>query len=211
MPSRPYCVALTGGIASGKSTVAEQFAAMGAIIIDTDQIARELVAPGQPALGEMVHAFGRDILLVDGRLNRPALRQRVFADATARATLNAILHPRIHTEVSARLHSLPAHTGYALLVIPLLVESGERYATLIDRVLLVDCSEDTQIQRLMQRDRVNATQAKAMLAAQASRQARLIRADDVIDNSAEREQLLPRIAALHQDYLQRAQVWAASR
>ncbi|MGK0674066.1 MAG: dephospho-CoA kinase [Halothiobacillaceae bacterium] len=195
-------IGLTGGAASGKSTVATLFAAHGTPIIDTDLIARELVTPGQPALTEIVDRFGPKALNPDGSLNRPWLRQRIFADATARQALEAILHPRIRTEVQQRLAALHQHIPpppYALVVIPLLVETGA-YDSLLDRVLVVDVPEDLQLERLMMRDGMELPLARAMLAAQASRQTRLARADEVIDNRGTPEDLAAQVARLHQLY-----------
>lgn len=195
-------IGLTGGVASGKSTVAALFAAHGAPIIDTDLIARELVAPGQPALAEIADRFGPEALNSDGSLDRPWLRRRIFADETARRMLGAILHPRIRAEVQQRLEALRQRIPpppYALVVIPLLVETGA-YDGLLDRVLVVDLPEDLQLQRLMTRDGVEPPLARAMLAAQASRQARLARADDVIDNRGTPESLVEQVERLHRFY-----------
>lgn len=197
-------IGLTGGIASGKSTVCKHFAALGVPIVDTDLIARELVQPGQPALAEIVTHFGRQALHNDGQLNRPWLRQRIFASDQERNTLNTIMHPRIRTEARARLEALNgAHTPYALLVVPLLLESGE-YAPLIDRVLVVDLDTDTQLERLMQRDGIDLAQAHAILRTQATRTQRLAHADDVIDNRGSDENLRAAVTRLHQDYVRRA-------
>ncbi|MEW6727769.1 MAG: dephospho-CoA kinase [Pseudomonadota bacterium] len=195
-------VGLTGGVGSGKSTVASLFAAHGVPVIDTDLIARELVAPGQPALAEIAARFGPEALNPDGTLNRPWLRQRIFADEAARKVLEAILHPRIRAEVQRQLESLRRPTPpppYALVVIPLLVETGA-YDGLLDRVLVVDLPEDAQLQRLMTRDGVEEPLARAMLAAQASREARLARADEVIDNSGAPEALVEQVESLHRLY-----------
>ncbi|OYY75267.1 MAG: dephospho-CoA kinase [Gammaproteobacteria bacterium 28-57-27] len=201
-------IGLTGGIASGKSTVCKHFAALGVPIVDTDLIARELVQPGQPALAEIITHFGRQALHDDGQLNRPWLRQRIFSSDQERNTLNAILHPRIRAEARARLEALDGMPApYALLVVPLLLESGE-YAPLIDRVLVVDLDVDTQLERLMQRDGMDLAQAQAILRAQATRAQRLAHADDIIDNSGSNENLRAAVIHLHQDYVQRAdQLW----
>lgn len=195
-------IGLTGGVASGKSTVAALFAARGAPIIDTDLIARELVAPGQPALAEIADHFGPEALNSDGSLDRRWLRRRIFADEAARRALEAILHPRIRAEVQQRLEALRQRIPpppYALVVIPLLVETGA-YDGLLDRVLVVDLPEDLQLRRLMTRDGVEPPLARAMLAAQASRQARLARADDVIDNRGPAEALVEQVEGLHRFY-----------
>ncbi len=191
-------IGLTGGVASGKSSVAALFAAHGVPILDTDRIARELVAPGQPALEEIAARLGFDALNADGTLNRPWLRRRIFTDAAARRLLEAILHPRIRDEVRRRLEGL--HAPYALIVIPLLVETGD-YDELLDRVLVVDAPEAAQLQRLRERDGIDEPLARAMLAAQASRAARLARADDVIDNSGAPAALADQVERLHRRYM----------
>ncbi|MCS6947391.1 MAG: dephospho-CoA kinase [Steroidobacteraceae bacterium] len=193
-------IGLTGGIASGKSTVADLFATRGVPVIDTDAIAREVVAPGTTLLASVAAAFGRDILLPDGSLNRRALRQRVFNDANERRRLEALLHPAIRTELERR--SSAAGGPYQILVIPLLVEGGRAIA--VDRVLLVDCPEELQIARLRARDGSSETEARAMLAAQASRAERRAAADDIIVNDGDRAALERQVAALHAHYLQYA-------
>ena len=192
-----FRVALTGGIASGKSTVADLFAARGVPVIDTDVIARQVVEPGQPALAEVVTAFGTDVLGADGRLDRRRLREVIFADAGARRRLEAILHPAIRVEMERQ--SRAAGGAYQLLVIPLLTEGGRRDH--VDRVLLVDVPEAVQVERLMRRDGVSLEQATASLAAQATRAARLAMADDVIENNGRAEELEARVAELHGRYL----------
>ena len=196
----PFRVALTGGIASGKSTVADHFAARGVPVIDTDVIAREVVEPGQPALAEVVAAFGPDVLGTDGRLDRRRLREIIFADAGARRRLEAILHPAIRAEMERQ--SRAAGGAYQLLVIPLLTEGGRRNH--VDRVLLVDVPEAVQVERLIHRDGVSREQAAASLAAQATRAARLAMADDVIENTGRAEDLEARVAELHGQYLRLA-------
>jgi dephospho-CoA kinase len=193
----PYRVALTGGIASGKSTVANLFAELGVPVIDTDVIAREVVEPGQPALAEVVAAFGEDVLDRDGRLDRRRLRERIFADAGARRRLEAILHPAIRREMERQ--SREAGGRYQLLVIPLLTEGGRRDH--VDRILLVDVPEAVQIERLVSRDHVSPGEAQASLAAQATRAARLVIADDVIRNTGRVEDLRSEVEALHNRYL----------
>ncbi len=190
-------VGLTGGIGSGKSTVAERFAARGVPVIDMDAIARELTAPGRPALDEIAAAFGPDILEPGGGLDRAALRRKIFADPGARRRLEAILHPRIRAEVERRLRELDV--PYAVVVIPLLVESGQR--DLVDRVLVVDAPEDLQVRRAMARDGIGADEARAVLAAQAGRRERLAAADDVIANDGGLDALDRAVAALHRHYL----------
>lgn len=171
-------VGLTGGIASGKSAAQSEFERLGAAVFDADQVSRELVEPGQPALAEVASRFGAGMLDAAGRLDRRQLRQRVFADVSQRRALEAILHPAIRAELQRRV--LAVCSGYAVLAIPLLVEAG-RYPW-IDRVLVIDVPRGTQIQRVMQRDRVDAAQAEAALAAQCSRADRLLVAADVIVN-----------------------------
>lgn len=192
----PFRVALTGGIASGKSTVANLFAALGVPVIDTDVIAREVVEPGQPALAAVVKAFGSEVLDGDGRLDRRRLRERIFADAGARERLNAILHPAIRAEMERQ--SQTAGGRYQVLVIPLLTEGGGRGH--VDRVLLVDVPEALQVERLMMRDGVSREQAVASLNAQATRAQRLAMADDVLRNSGQPDELRDRVAELHGKY-----------
>jgi dephospho-CoA kinase len=195
----PYRVALTGGIASGKTSVANLFAARGVPVIDTDVIARQVVEPGEPALAAVVEAFGDQILGEDGRLDRARMREHVFADAAARRRLESILHPAIRAEMERQ--SRAAGGPYQLLVIPLLVESGRRDH--VDRVLVVDVPEVTQVERLMRRDASTREQAEAALRAQATRDARLAFADDVIENTGDLAALEAQVAALHRDYLRR--------
>jgi dephospho-CoA kinase len=194
---RPLRIGLTGGIASGKTTVADILAGLGAQIIDTDAIAREIVVPGSPALEAIVAAFGEEVLAADGGLDRARMRARVFADDTERLRLEAILHPLIRAEMLRRAATVLAPVQ--VFVIPLLVEGG--LGTLVDRVLVVDCPEAVQLERLMQRDGTPEAQARRMLAAQASRAQRLAAADDVIDNSADLPALEDRARALFTRYL----------
>lgn len=190
-------VGLTGGIGSGKSTVAECFARLGVPVIDTDVIARELTAPGTPALADIHARFGNGVL-VDGELDRAELRRRVFADDDARRQLEAILHPRIRAVVEHKLCELD--TPYALVVIPLLVET-QGYRHLLDRVLVVDCPEDVQVARVMARSGLSRAEVERILAAQATRAERRAAADDVIANTASRAVLCEEIDALHRRYL----------
>jgi dephospho-CoA kinase len=192
-----FKVGLTGGIGSGKSTVADCFASHGVPVIDTDVIARELTAPGGAALEQIRAAFGDTVLRADGTLDRAALRRRVFADSAPRRQLEAILHPRIRQAVEQRLATLSA--PYALIVIPLLVETGG-YQDLLDRVLVVDCPEDVQIARVMARSGLTHDAVRAILAAQAGRAERLAAADDVIVNTGSPEALHAEVAALHHRY-----------
>lgn len=193
----PYTVALTGGIGSGKSTIANAFAAFGVEIIDADIIAREVVEPGTPALQAIVQRYGDGILNPDGTLFRAALRDLIFRSPDEKAWLNQLLHPLIN----ARTRQLKAQAAspYVLWVVPLLVENGLQQQA--DRVLVIDVDEETQIARTLKRDRISPEQAKNILAAQATRQQRLAVADDVINNSGEPEDALPYVAELHQRYL----------
>jgi dephospho-CoA kinase len=199
--SRPFRIALTGGIASGKSTVANLFAARGAVLIDTDVIAREVVEPGQPALQAVVEAFGPEVLASDGRLDRRRLRETIFADPAARRRLESILHPAIRAEMErqSRAAAMARPDAYQLLVIPLLAEGG-RWDH-VDRVLVVDAPEALQVERLVARDVVTEEQARASLRAQAPREARLAIADDVIRNTGRLDELEAQVAALHARYL----------
>ena len=199
MRSRPFCVGLTGGVAAGKSAVAACLAGLGAEVIDTDQIARKLTAPQGAALPAIIQAFGSDCIAPDGGLDRPAMRVRVFADPDLRRRLEAILHPMILARVRQRLTLSQA--PYVVLVVPLLVEVWQDYRDLVDRVLVVDCDEALQVRRVMARDGVGEPLARAILAAQASRQARLALADDLLDNSADLEALARRVRDLHDRYL----------
>jgi dephospho-CoA kinase len=200
MSARPFRVALTGGIASGKSTVADLFAALGVPVIDTDVIAREVVEPGRPALAQVAEAFGADVLDATGRLDRKRMRERIFADADARRRLEAILHPAIRAEMERQ--SQVAGGPYQVLVIPLLAEGGRRDH--VDRVLLVDVPEELQIQRVMWRDGVSHDEAQASLNAQATRAQRLALADDVLRNTGRVDDLREQVAKLHQQFLRLA-------
>ncbi|MGQ0834035.1 MAG: dephospho-CoA kinase [Gammaproteobacteria bacterium] len=190
-------IGLTGGIASGKSTVAKLFAALGIPVIDTDEIAREVVAPGSALLPQLVARFGDGILNREGSLDRAALRAIVFADFAARAELEALTHPAILERMRAR--SAAAGGPYQILAIPLLVEKGA--AREVDRVLVVDAGEAAQIRRLQARDGATLEQARAILAAQAPRAARLAIADDVIVNDGDLHRLRDQVGELHARYV----------
>ena len=190
-------IGLTGGIASGKSTIADMFAELGAVVIDTDGIAREVVMPGQPGLNEVREAFGESVTNDDGTLDRIALRQLVFADRDKRKQLEAILHPRIREETYRQADA--ASGDYLLVVVPLLAESPLK--SFVDRILVVDCSEDTQMSRLLARDAESEDRAGSILAAQASREERLAIADDVINNDGSLDATRSQVAALHNCYL----------
>lgn len=197
MRASPYIVAVTGGIASGKSAVTARFEQLGVPVIDADLIARELVEPGEVALAEIVQRFGAGVLDAEGRLDRRQLRQRIFSDAGARRDLEAILHPRIRERMRER--ALAAAAPYVVLAIPLLT-AGSRYP-FIDRVLVVDVPEALQIERLTRRDGVDETGARAALAAQIGRTERRALADDVVDNSGSLASLAAAVDALHARYL----------
>jgi len=197
---RVFRVGLTGGIASGKSTAAKFFGALGVPILDSDQVAREVVEPGQPPLERLVERFGRGILTADGHLDRPALRDIVFSDPKARADLENLTHPAIGAALEAR--SAAAGGPYQILVIPLLVEKN--LTAHVDRVLVVDCDEELQIRRLLARDGSTRAQAQAILDAQVARSARLKAADDVSRNDADMSAVQSQVAALHARYLELA-------
>jgi dephospho-CoA kinase len=201
---QPLRVGVTGGIASGKSAVAGVFADLGAVVIDTDAIAREVVEPGTRGLAHVVAAFGPQILGPDGRLDRKRLRSIVFADADARRRLERILHPLIRAAMNER--SAAAEGPYQVLVIPLLVESG--LATSVDRVLVVDCPENLQLERVMRRDRASEPEARAILKAQTSRAERLALADDVIVNDSDLGALERKVRELDVRYRELARTHA---
>ncbi len=194
---RPFRVGLTGGIASGKSTVADMFADLGVAVIDTDVIAREIVEPGEPALDEIRQRFGESVIDAAGNLDRRLVRKLVFSDKGSRTDLEAILHPRIGDEVSRQAEA--ADGDYHIIVVPLLVGSPLR--RFVDRILVVDCDESFQIERLLARDAETMEQAQRMLAAQASREERLAIADDVVLNDKSLEHTARQVKALHQQYL----------
>jgi len=200
MSTRAYRVGLTGGIASGKSTAAKFFGALGVPILDSDQVARDVVEPGQPPLERLVERFGPKILTADGHLDRPALRDIVFSDPKARTDLEALTHPAIGAAMEAR--SAAAGGPYQILVIPLLVEKN--LAAHVDRVLVVDCDEELQMRRLRDRDGSTPEQVQAILRAQAPRAARLKAADDVIRNDTDMSAVRDQVAALHARYLELA-------
>ncbi len=193
-----YIIGLTGGIGSGKSAAAHLFADLGATLVDTDIIAHELTGPGGAAMPALRLAFGESVAAADGRLDRAAMRARVFSDPAAKAQLEAILHPRIRSLSAERCAA--ASGPYAVLVVPLLVESAD-YAKRVQRIAVVDCTEETQVRRVMARSGLSADEVARIMAAQASRQARLAVADDVIDNDGPLASLAPQVAALHRHYL----------
>jgi dephospho-CoA kinase len=190
-------VGLTGGIASGKSLVGAMFAKLGVPLVDTDAIAREVVAPGEPGLAAVAAAFGPRMLSPSGDIDRAALRSLVFADGAKRRELEAILHPLIHTRTIAKLKALSA--PYAVVAVPLLLETNFR--ELVDRVLVVDCPETQQLERLMRRDAIPKPEALAMIRAQVDRATRLKAAHDVIDNSGLPDATRRQVDLLHHQYL----------
>jgi len=201
MESRPFLVGLTGGIGSGKSTVADLFAAHGASIVDTDAVAHALTAAGGAAIPAIRQEFGDAVITDDGALDRAAMRDIVFADAGARRRLEAILHPMIGH--CCELMIAEATGPYTIVVVPLLVESG-RWRERVDRLLVVDCPVEVQIERVMRRNRLAREQIEAIIAVQASREARRAAADDVVDNGGDPEALGPRVDELHLKYVELA-------
>lgn len=195
----PYCVGLTGGIGSGKSSAARMFAELGAGVIDVDDISHALTRPGGAAIAPIRDAFGPEAIAGDGSLDRARMRERVFADAGAKDRLEAILHPLIGIE--ARAQAARAAQPYVMLVVPLLLER-DTYRDVIQRVAVVDCTEDTQIQRTMRRSNLSQAAVRAIMSAQLSRGERLAKADDVIDNDGDEAQLRRQVAALHARYLE---------
>jgi len=189
-------VGLTGGIASGKSLVASSFERLGIETIDADDVARDIVEPGEPALAEIAEHFGPEVIGDDGRMIRPRMRQIVFEDPSAREALEAITHPRIRQELARRRDA--CETEYCMLVIPLMLKTG--MDDLVTRVLVVDAPEHVQLERLIQRDGIDEALARKMIAAQDTRQRRLARADDVLLNTGPRKDIADLAAALHAGY-----------
>lgn len=195
-----YFIGLTGGIASGKSALEKAFAAHGIVVADADLLAREVVAPGEPALAAVVERFGRDVLQADGQLDRAALRVRVFGDPDQRRALEAILHPAIRARLEAICRAAPG--PYAIATVPLLTEGGGRAAyPWLHRILVVDTPAAVQKARLMQRDGIDATLADQMMAAQASRAERLALADDIVVNDGDLAHLQRAADQLHARYV----------
>jgi dephospho-CoA kinase len=190
-------IGLTGGIGSGKTTVANMFAELGVDIIDTDIIARQLVAPGQTALKDIAHHFGQSILNSDGQLDRHKLAKITFNNDTERDALESILHPAIKKTMLKELNAVSA--PYCIAVIPLLIETGQQQ--LVDRVLVVDCDPVDQLQRVQQRDQRSEAQIVSIINSQASQSARLNVADDIIQNSADLDKLHQQVIKLHKKYL----------
>ena len=195
-------IGLTGGIGCGKSTVAKHFVQLGVPVIDADEVARDVVATGQPALQRLQLSFGDEVLNSDGSLNRAWLRERVFSDMQQRQQLEAIVHPLIYQAIQAQLKQLSqlAVTHYCIVCLPLLFETRES-AYFIDRVLVIDCPLEVQIARVQQRDRFTIDRIQSIIDAQVSRAFRLTRADDVIDNSVAEDRLAERVKKLHNLYL----------
>jgi dephospho-CoA kinase len=193
-----YCVGVTGGIGSGKSSAAALFAERGAGIVDTDDIAHEMTRPGGRAMPAIITAFGPGIAAADGSLDRAAMRQRVFAEPAQRKVLEGILHPLIRAEARDRVNSSTA--PYVMLVVPLLLETGG-YPDLVRRVLVIDCEESQQISRTMQRSALTEEAVLAIMAAQLPRQQRLAGADDVLLNDGDLSRLRSQIDSLHDRYL----------
>lgn len=193
-------IGLTGGIGSGKTAASDWFAIQGISIVDADIVAREVVEPNQPALAEIVAAFGPDVLLEDGWLNRPALRQRVFSDPAARHMLESITHPRIRQRMIEQLQH--AQSPYAILVSPLLLESTQH--ELVDRILLIDADEQVQLHRAGLRDGQSADAIQRIIATQMPRVERLKRVDDIVTNHGDMADLYAQLAPLHQIYLSMA-------
>ena len=193
-------IALTGGIGSGKTQVSNHFATLGASVIDTDIISRELVEPGKPALKLIAESFGDHLIQESGQLDRNRLREMIFNDPAAREKLQNILHPAIRSEVQTRLEN--TDRPYVIIVIPLYVETGQFLKT--DRVLVVDCPDEIQRARVLLRDNIQAEQFEKILQAQATREQRLAVADDVINNDADLDNLQKRVKELHQLYLQKS-------
>lgn len=191
-------VGLTGGIGSGKSEATRLFAGLGAAVIDADEIARQLVEPGSPALDEIVRLFGEDCLNADGRLNRSALAQIVFNDTSRRQQLDAILHPRVRTRIEQDLKACGRHP-YAIIVVPLLLEAGQ--TDLVDRILVVLAPEDIRMQRVIKRDARKSEQIRAIMESQATDTVRQQAADDMIRNTGDLDELASCVERLHLKYL----------
>lgn len=194
-----YLIGLTGGIGSGKSAAAALFATLGAAVVDTDVIAHRLTAAGGLAIPAIRAAFGDDVIAPDGAMDRAAMRQRVFSQADAKARLEGILHPMIREETLREVDRVGASAPYVLLVVPLMIETGF-YLNHIARLVVVDCPESMQIDRVAARSGLSADEVRAIMANQASRAARLEAADDVIDNSGDLEQLRRQVLNLHAQY-----------
>lgn len=198
MAERRYRVGLTGGIGSGKSTVAAEFASLGVPVVDADLLAREVVLPGTPAWQAILERFGSALAGPDGTLDRRRLRAIVFADEAARRDLEAIVHPRVWAALLERVDAAPGPAPYGILVVPLLLESGG--AERVHRILVVDCEEAQQRERASRRDGVTGAEVEAIMASQVPRETRLRHADDVLYNGGARADLKPAVAELHARY-----------
>jgi dephospho-CoA kinase len=194
---------LTGGIGSGKSTVAAVLQTLGAAVVDADVIARELTAPGGTAIDALRREFGPAAIDNDGGLDRAWMRAQAFGDPAVRKRLEAIVHPQVRVETEHRADTLASGAPYVVLVIPLLVESGN-WQQRVHRVLVIDCSEEAQLARVLQRPGIDAGTARAILAAQSSRAARLAAADDVLFNEAPFDLVEQRATQLHALYMRLA-------
>lgn len=195
-----WVVGLTGGIGSGKTAASNAFAQLGVAVVDADVVARIVVEPGTEALSAIAGHFGADVLLSDGNLNRPAMRQKIFANADEKQWLESLLHPLIAKEIKRQLAT--ARSPYAILVSPLLLEIDQ--ANVCDRILVVDVNEETQVARTIARDGNDEDQVRRIIAAQSNRQKRLDNADDVIDNSTNLTDLQAQVAKLHSNYMELA-------
>lgn len=204
----PFCVGLTGGIGSGKSSAARLFASFGAYVVDVDDISHALTRPGGGAIAEIRAAFGAEAIAADGSLNRAWMRERVFQDAAAKAKLESILHPRIGIEARAQVAS--AQAPYVVLVVPLLLELNA-YRDLVQRIVVVDCAEAIQIERTMRRSAISESAVRAIMAAQLPRAQRLAQADDIVHNDGDEAQLRDQVHALHQRYLELARAYHCAR
>jgi dephospho-CoA kinase len=192
-------VGLTGGIGSGKSAAAEEFARLGATVVDTDAIAHELTAPGGAAIPDVERIFGKEAIAASGAMDRARMREQVFADPAAKRALESLLHPLIREQSRRRIEA--AQGPYVVHVVPLLVESAD-YRKRVDRVLVIDCPEELQVARVRQRSALSDGEVRAIMATQATRADRLAAADDIIDNSGSLDALRRQVAALHQRYLE---------
>lgn len=198
-----YVVGLTGGIGSGKSAAADCFATHGIVIVDADAVAHELTGPGGDAMAAIAAEFGTDVVTPEGSLDRAAMRKLAFSEPEARTRLEQILHPRIRRICDERCAA--ATSPYVLLVVPLLIESGT-YRQRCQRLVVVDCAEETQIARVMARSKLSRAEVERIMAAQASRSQRLAAADDVIDNEGSPDALPPQVAALHDKFMELARI-----
>lgn len=196
-----YIVALTGGIGSGKTTVANEFAKLGVPLVDADIIARTVVEPNTPALTAIKARYGADIIKSDGSLNRQHLREIIFSDTAEKQWLNSLLHPLIHQETQKQLQQI--NSSYALWVVPLLIEN--KLSHLADRTLVIDVTPEEQISRTIQRDNVSEEHVANILKSQVSRENRLLHADDIITNHNGESNLADKVAVLHQQYMTLAQ------